>query len=102
MSAKSTSRMLPFALNAIRGICQRDRSDRFFPFHQSLVRSRLGLPASFECANSLGLQTEWYVPASHSFVRSRCNETRLPLLGWPKDLSQPTIFLIPAFITFGS
>ena len=74
----------------------------FFPFHQPLFRFRLDLPANFEWPNSLSLQTKRYVPVSNPLASSRSYQTRLRLLGRRKDLSQPTIFLTPAFITFGS
>src|ERR1700722_2146751 len=50
----------------------------------------------------LSAHTDRLVRKSACSLRHRCDQPRLRLPGARKDLSQPTIFLIPAFITFGS
>src|SRR4029077_19073312 len=46
--------------------------------------------------------TNRLVRNSAGTLRDRCDQPRLRLPGARRDRSQPTIFLIPAFITFGS
>src|ERR1700722_3634510 len=67
------------------------------PFSTDVV---LSAPPDHD-AYSPTIQTGWYVTAP-CCLRHRCNQPRFRLPGARRDLSQPTIFLIPAFITFGS
>src|ERR1700733_804241 len=61
------------------------------------------LKRSPDCdADRTSIRTGWYVPVPNCSSRHRCDQPRLWLPGARRDLSQPTIFLIPAFITFGS
>jgi hypothetical protein len=71
----------------------------FFSLHQSLVCSRLGVPAVD--ARSPSLRTGWYVTVSTACC-NRCDHPRFRLPGARRDRSQSTMFLMPAFITFGS
>ena len=84
----------------------------FFPFHQSLVRSRLGLPQvsnvrtrrAYEPIGMYRFRAIRFTCDREAIDRygHRCNQIRLRLPGWRRDLSQATIFLMPAFITLGS
>src|ERR1700674_1511874 len=53
-------------------------------------------------ADCQSIRTGWYVTVPNCALRHRCDQPRLRLPGARRDRSQPTMFLIPAFITLGS
>src|SRR5580658_379871 len=67
------------------------------PFHDAV---RSALPD--RDAGSPSIRTGWYVAVPNCSLRHRCDQPRLRLPGGRRDRSQSTMFLIPAFITFGS